>query len=210
MTWPPRSTIWPLLLSASPLCGGRIALQAEPGNSREVGGARTPRRRRQPGQSGRSLPRARPLRGGGAACQAESGDIREGARARAPRRGPGPNNLAYLYWRQGGRYAEAEPLAKRSLAIRERQLRPEHLDVAASLNLLASLYRDHGLYAQAEPLCQRSLAIREKRLGPEDPDVATASITWRTTTRDAMRRRSRCRSGVWRFARSGWGPSTLT
>ena len=40
-----------------------------------------------------------------------------------------------------GRYSEAEPLYKQSLAIREKVLGPNHPDVAASLNNLAELYR---------------------------------------------------------------------
>ena len=83
------------------------------------------------------------------------------------------NNLASLYYAQG-KYAEAEPLYQRSLAIREKALGPEHPDVAQSLNNLAELYRTQGKYAEAEPLYQRALAILEKALGPEHPNVATA------------------------------------
>ncbi len=43
------------------------------------------------------------------------------------------DNLAVLYQAQG-RYAEAEPLHQRSLAIFEKALGPEHPDVAQSLN----------------------------------------------------------------------------
>ncbi len=73
-----------------------------------------------------------------------------------------------------GRYAEAEPLLQRSLAILEKALGPEHPHVATSLNNLAGLYRAQGKYAEAEPLLKRSLAISEKALGPEHPDVATS------------------------------------
>ena len=65
-----------------------------------------------------------------------------------------------------------KPLYKRSLAIREKALGPDHPDVAQSLNNLAVLYRDQGRYADAEPLYKRSLAINEKALGPDHPDVA--------------------------------------
>jgi tetratricopeptide (TPR) repeat protein len=58
---------------------------------------------------------------------------------------------------QQGRYAEAEPLYKRSLAIREKALGPDHPDVALSLNNLAGLYDNQGRYAEAEPLYKRSL-----------------------------------------------------
>ena len=43
---------------------------------------------------------------------------------------------------------------KRSLAIREKSLGPNHPAVATSLNNLARLYRAQGRYADAEPLLQ--------------------------------------------------------
>ena len=70
-----------------------------------------------------------------------------------------------------GRYAEAEPLYKRALAIGEKALGPDHPDVAQSLNNLASCTTHQGRYAEAEPLYKRALAIREKALGPDHPDV---------------------------------------
>ena len=83
------------------------------------------------------------------------------------------STLASLYQSQG-RYADAEPLFQRSLAIWEKALGPDHRDVALALNHLASLYKDQGRYADAEPLLQRSLAIREKALGRDHPDVANS------------------------------------
>ena len=53
------------------------------------------------------------------------------------------NNLAELY-RAQGRYADAEPLLKRSLAIYEKVLGPDHPDVGLSLNNLAALYNNQG------------------------------------------------------------------
>jgi tetratricopeptide (TPR) repeat protein len=97
-------------------------------------------------------------------------------------------NIAHVYEAQGRR-AEAEPLHKRALAIRERALEPDlksaliilenalgpdHLDVGTSLNNLAELYRVHGRYAEAEPLFRRALAIQEKVLGPNHPNVGTS------------------------------------
>jgi tetratricopeptide (TPR) repeat protein len=66
-----------------------------------------------------------------------------------------------VLYRAQGRYAEAEPLYQRSLAIREQALGAEHPDVAQSLNNLAELYRAQGRYAEAEPLYARSLAIEQ-------------------------------------------------
>jgi tetratricopeptide (TPR) repeat protein len=83
-------------------------------------------------------------------------------------------NQAGYYLNERGRYADAEHLYQRALAIREKVLGPEHPDVATSLNNLAMLYKNQGRYAKAEPLYQRALAIREKALGPEHPDVAAS------------------------------------
>jgi tetratricopeptide (TPR) repeat protein len=76
------------------------------------------------------------------------------------------------YLHERARYAEAEPLYKRALGIREDVLGSKHPDVASSLNYLANLHRAQGRYAEAEPLYQRALALREHVLGPEHPDIA--------------------------------------
>jgi hypothetical protein len=47
-----------------------------------------------------------------------------------------------------GDYANAESFYKRSLAIREKALGPEHPDTATSLHNLAALYRFHGRLRQ--------------------------------------------------------------
>ena len=72
-----------------------------------------------------------------------------------------------------GDTAQVVRLWQQILVIREKQLGPEHLDIATSLNKLALLYRAGGRYGEAEPLYRRSLAIREKLLGPGHPDTAT-------------------------------------
>jgi hypothetical protein len=51
---------------------------------------------------------------------------------------------------------------KRALAIWEKTLGPDHLDVATSLDNLALVYRALGRRAEAEPLRTRALAIRQK------------------------------------------------
>jgi tetratricopeptide (TPR) repeat protein len=82
-------------------------------------------------------------------------------------------NLAGLY-RSTGRYAEAEPLFVRSLAISEQELGANHPSTATSLNNLAGLYKLTGRYAEAEPLYVRSLAISEQELGANHPSTATS------------------------------------
>ena len=88
-------------------------------------------------------------------------------------RSGGPNMTVESLYQSQGRYAEAEPLHKRSLAIREKALGTDHPDVANGLNSLAWLYTIQGHYADAEPLYKRALATWEKALGPDHPDLAT-------------------------------------
>src|SRR5262245_16564891 len=69
------------------------------------------------------------------------------------------------------RYAEAEPLLNRALAIYEKALGPEHPNTAGSLNRLAVRNDSQGRYGEAEPLYNRALAICEKALGLEHPNT---------------------------------------
>ncbi len=77
------------------------------------------------------------------------------------------------YFRQG-RYAEAEPLHRRDLAIREATRGPDHPEVAASLNNLALHYDQRGKFDEAEPLYRKALGITRKTLGTGHPDVAAS------------------------------------
>ncbi len=72
------------------------------------------------------------------------------------------NNLALLHKAQG-RYAEAEPLYQRALAIREKALGPEHPDVATSLENYADLLRKTGRVSEATKMEARAKAIRAKQ-----------------------------------------------
>ncbi|MCK7482967.1 MAG: tetratricopeptide repeat protein [Candidatus Moduliflexus flocculans] len=110
----------------------------------------------------------------GAASQALLGDPGEG-----PRSGPSgiwPSSLVDLAVVHDtlGRYAEAEPLFKRALAIREKAFGPDHPDVAASLWDLALLAYERGRYAEGgDRSANRALRHRrEKAYGPEHTAVA--------------------------------------
>lgn len=83
------------------------------------------------------------------------------------------NNLAFLYVTQD-QYAEAEPLLKRALAIRQQALGTEPAEVATSLNNLAALYGAQGEFEKAEPLYQQAIRILETAQGPDRLDLATA------------------------------------
>ncbi len=69
--------------------------------------------------------------------------------------------MGVLYYAQS-RYAEAEPLIKRALAIEEKALGPEHPDVAQSLENYAALLRKTGRSAEAAKMEARAKAIRAK------------------------------------------------
>ncbi len=71
------------------------------------------------------------------------------------------NNVALLYEDQG-KYAEAEPLYKRALAIVEKALGPDHPTVAQALENYASLLRETGYPRDAANMATRAKAIRAK------------------------------------------------
>ncbi len=78
-----------------------------------------------------------------------------------PRLATSLSNLAGLYYAQS-RYAEAEPLLKRSLAIDEKAFGPEHPNVAQSLENYADLLQKMGRGNEATDLETRAKAIRAK------------------------------------------------
>ena len=79
--------------------------------------------------------------------------------------------------RTQGRYAEAEPLYKRSLAIKEKALGPDHLQVAAALNELARLHETRQQYAEAAPLYRRVARHPGAGAGARAPRRVTRSAT---------------------------------
>jgi tetratricopeptide (TPR) repeat protein len=62
-----------------------------------------------------------------------------------------------------GRYGEAEPLYRRSLAILEKALGPKHPSVATNLENYAAMLRETGRTAEADKMEARAKAIRVKR-----------------------------------------------
>jgi CHAT domain-containing protein/tetratricopeptide (TPR) repeat protein len=85
------------------------------------------------------------------------------------------SDLAEVY-RAQGRYADAEPLYRRALAIFEKARGYDQPNVAIALHNLAVLYENQGRFADAEPLFKQSLAIGEKALGPDHPSVGISLI----------------------------------
>jgi tetratricopeptide (TPR) repeat protein/DNA-binding XRE family transcriptional regulator len=83
-------------------------------------------------------------------------------------------NKAAAYLTAHAQYAQAEPLLKKALAIREQTEQATHPDMAHTLNDLGALYLTQGRFPEAEPLLQEALKIRQDKLGPEHPDTATS------------------------------------
>ena len=178
-------------------------LQAVAGDPGKDARSRSSRCRDSAEQPGCALRQPRPLRRRRAALQAVAGDPRKSARSRSSDVAQSLNNLAELYSEQG-RYAEAEPLYKRSLAIDEKALGPDHPDVASSLNNLAELYRRPG------PLRRRRAALQAVAGDPGESArsrssrcraVAEQSGCALQRLRAATPTPSRSTSGRWRSAK---------
>jgi tetratricopeptide (TPR) repeat protein len=81
------------------------------------------------------------------------------------------SNLGQLKYKQQD-FAQADALFRRSLAIREHVLGPEHQGVVQSIGNLATLQYTRGELGEAQTLFERALALSEKNLGPEHADLA--------------------------------------
>ena len=90
-------------------------------------------------------------------------------------------SLAYVAARQG-RYAEADAMFKRELAIREKTFGPDHPTVALALTRYAEVLNDQKRWAEAEPLVDRAIAIRDRcRVAPGvrfESYFIRAKISW--------------------------------
>jgi MYXO-CTERM domain-containing protein len=75
-----------------------------------------------------------------------------------------------------GKLAEAVPLIERAIALRERALGKNHLDVASSLRDLATLRLQMGEPKRAEPLYERAIQIAEGAVGKDDLVVAELCV----------------------------------
>jgi tetratricopeptide (TPR) repeat protein len=69
-------------------------------------------------------------------------------------------------------YRDAEPLARRAVAVLEATFGKKHPNVAASLSNLAHLLHYTNRMAEAEPVIRRALAIDESFYGLDHPKVA--------------------------------------
>ena len=72
------------------------------------------------------------------------------------------------------RYAEAEPLLRDCVRLREDHTGPDSPGVAVVVNNLALVLQATNRLAEAEPLMRRALAIGEASLGRDHPNTITA------------------------------------
>jgi len=77
------------------------------------------------------------------------------------------SDLGGLYCLQS-RYAEAEPLLKQALAIKQ-IIEADHIETGHVLYQLAKLYKHKEHYSEADPLFQKALSIFRQRLGSQHP-----------------------------------------
>ena len=86
--------------------------------------------------------------------------------------------LATLYHNMGGiehargRYAAGEPHARRSVALREAELGPDHVAVAADVAALAAIVEGRGRLDEAAALYERALRVFRRKLGGKSAEVA--------------------------------------
>jgi len=73
-----------------------------------------------------------------------------------------------------GHYAEARAPAERAVALMEKELGPDHPDLAFTLDALAAIYYDQGQFADAQRTYRRALAILDKLGDPTSYDATEA------------------------------------
>ena len=69
------------------------------------------------------------------------------------------------YFRQTGKYIEAEKMYRQTLELKKEVLGDDHPDTLGSMNNLALVFRQQGKYAEAEMLQQQTLELTREVLG---------------------------------------------
>jgi len=108
------------------------------------------------------------------------------------------------------RFADAEPLLKSALAIRERTFGTNHRFLPPILVSLGRVYRWTERYGEAEQAVKRALAIREAEYGPEHEFVGHTALELGILYmgKVAIRNRSGSSGGRWRSSNGSLGRSS--
>ena len=80
--------------------------------------------------------------------------------------------------RKKGEYDKALEHYQKSLAIRLKQLGPEHPHVAISYNNMAYVYKAKKDLAKAKEYWEKAYAIFSEKLGPNHPNTKFAKANW--------------------------------
>jgi tetratricopeptide (TPR) repeat protein len=91
------------------------------------------------------------------------------------------DRLGELYY-LAGKYQEAEPPLKESLAIRKDLFGSDHIETAESHNHLGVLYTLKGSYEKAESHLNDAIRIRKQSLGENHPSVAESQVNLASST----------------------------
>ncbi len=75
-------------------------------------------------------------------------------------------------------YAQAQPLLRHALSVRERTLGAEHPDTIAATNNLAVLFFNMGNYPEARPLYQQGLRVSREVFGSDHPMTLRVANNW--------------------------------
>jgi tetratricopeptide (TPR) repeat protein len=80
------------------------------------------------------------------------------------------NTLGVSYWYLGA-HEQALRQQERALALRTRELGPEHPDTVGIMNDVAIILVSRGKYEEAQSLLEKVLKVKQQTLGPEDPST---------------------------------------
>lgn len=79
-----------------------------------------------------------------------------------------------MTYKSKGQGKEAISFIERAIAITEKTLGTDHLNIAAFANNLADVYSITGKYKEAVALYYRAFQINKKALGPKHPEVCNS------------------------------------
>ncbi|MDP1997921.1 MAG: tetratricopeptide repeat protein, partial [Gallionella sp.] len=101
-------------------------------------------------------------------------------------------------YRGQGKFAEALPVAKRALGIKEKVYGENQVEVARCLSNLALIQIGLAQYADAEQSLNRALTIEETNYGSDHPNVAKLL----DVLSDMYKKQGKAELSVWADARA--------
>ena len=107
-------------------------------------------------------------------------------------------NLAVMRYRKGDS-SGAETLLREQIALQRKVLGSDHPELAAAIEMLATVLDTEGDYEAAERLHRETLALQQRLLGPEHPEIelTTVNLAATSSTRGSSTRPSRCTESAW-------------